>query len=60
MLAAVAGAGSDVARIRTALKQASGQLEKMFIDNAPIRELVNGRAALVDALLQNLWKQNPY
>ncbi len=58
MLAAVAGAGSDVAPIRTALKQASGQLEKMFIDNAPIRELVNGRATLVDALLQSLWESH--
>ena len=58
MLAAVNEAGSDVAQIRTALKQASEQLEKMFVDNAPIRELVNGRAALVDALLQTLWKRH--
>ena len=58
MLAAVDDAGSDFSEIRTALKQASGQLEKMFVDNAPIRELVNGRAALVDALLQSLWKRH--
>ncbi len=58
MLAAVDDAGSDVAQIRTALKQASVQLEKMFVDNAPIRELVNGRATLVDALLQSLWKHH--
>ncbi len=58
MLAAVDEAGSDVAQIRAALKHASGQLEKMFIDNAPIRELINGRAALVDALLQTLWKRH--
>ncbi len=58
MLAAVDKAGSNVAEIRTALKQASEQLEKMFVDNAPIRELVNGRAALVDALLQSLWKRH--
>jgi [protein-PII] uridylyltransferase len=58
MLAAVDEAGPDVAQIRTALKQASGQLDKMFIDNAPIRELVNGRSALVDALLQSLWKSH--
>ena len=56
LLAAVDEAGPDVAQIRAALTRASEQLDKMFLDNAPIRELVNGRAALVDALLQNLWK----
>lgn len=58
LLAAVDGADSDVAQIRTALKQASAQLEKMFMDKAPIRELVNGRATLVDALLQSLWRRH--
>ena len=58
MLAEVDEADSDVAQIRTALTQASSQLDKMFIDNTPIRELVNGRAAIVDALLQSLWNSH--
>jgi [protein-PII] uridylyltransferase len=58
LLAAVDEADSDVAQIRTALKQAGAQLEKMFMDQAPIRELVNGRATFVDALLQSLWRRH--
>lgn len=58
MLAAVDEAGPDFLAIRAALKQASDQLDEMFVSNTPIRELVNGRAEIVDALLQALWKSH--
>lgn len=42
--------------LKQALGDISTRLAEGFHDNRPIRELVNGRALLIDTLLQHLWK----
>lgn len=58
LLATVGEDATHVAGIRAALKHVGEQLDVMFVEGAPIRELVNGRSVIIDALLQRLWQSH--
>ena len=48
------GSVNDMGEIKSLVKQSYDWIESEF-DNAPVQDLVMGRASFVDALLQRLW-----
>ena len=48
------GSVNDIGEIKSLVKQSYDWIESEF-DNAPVQDLVMGRASFVDALLQRLW-----
>ncbi|MGD8677827.1 MAG: hypothetical protein PVG16_02385, partial [Chromatiales bacterium] len=48
----------SIPRLKETLKEITEQLSALFRANRPIRELVNGRALLIDTVLQRLWEDH--
>ena len=46
----------SISRLKETLKEISEELAILFDAGQPIRELVNGRALLIDTILQHLWR----
>ena len=47
-----------IPRLKETLREISDELTALFHAGRPIRELVNGRALLIDTILQSLWQDH--